>query len=124
MKNEPYNKAGGFSLIEIMIVVSVIGLLAAVAIPNFVQSRGAAQLRSVINNLRVIESAKDQWATQNKKGTGDTTDMVLISDYLKGGTIQPVVGEDYTTNPIGTQAYAVCPTRLGTYAAGDLITAE
>ena len=124
MKIKPYNKGGGFTLIEIMIVVSVIGLLAAVAIPNFVKSRDTAQLRSVINNLRVIESAKDQWATETHKGTGDVTSLTLISDYLKGGTVQPVVGEDYTTNPIGTQAYAVCPTRLGTYAAGDQITAQ
>jgi len=66
------NAKAGFTLVEIMIVVAIIGLLAAIAIPNFVKARENAQLNSIFNNLRIIEGAKDQWALENKKGTGDT----------------------------------------------------
>src|ERR1043166_8200232 len=83
----------GFSLVELMIVVSVLGLLAAIAIPNFVKSRDTSQLRSIYNNLRTIDAAKDQWALENKKGTGDTTAMLLLTEYIKGGEIKTVVNE-------------------------------
>src|SRR2546425_8620416 len=65
------NRKAGFTLVEIMIVVAIIGLLAAIAIPNFVKARETAQLNSIVNNLRIIEGAKDQWALEQKKGTGD-----------------------------------------------------
>src|ERR1043166_8041446 len=109
----------GFSLVELMIVVSVLGLLAAIAIPNFVKSRDTSQLRSIYNNLRIIDAAKDQWALENKKGTGDTTSMLLLSEYIKGGEIRTVVNETYTTSDMGTLPFAVCPTRLGTYRSEE-----
>ena len=115
------NRRAGFTLVEIMIVVAIIGLLAAIAIPNFVKARENAQLNSIINNLRIIEGAKDQWALENKKGTGDTTDLTTISDYLKGATVKVVVNETYTTGAVGTPAQAVTPVKLGTYAAGSAI---
>jgi len=114
----------GFTLVEIMVVVSIIGLLAAIAIPSFLKSRDTAQLNAIFNNLRTIEAAKDQWALENKKGTGDTTNLTTISDYLKGATIKPVVSETYTTNPVGSPAYATTPVRLGTYASGDQISVQ
>src|SRR6266498_2503581 len=93
------NKKAGFTLVEIMIVVAIIGLLAAIAIPNFVRARESAQLNSILNNLRIIEGAKDQWALEMKKGTGTatiwSTDTDGIGSYLKGGTIKEVVGETY-----------------------------
>lgn len=113
----------GFTLVEIMIVVAIIGLLAAIAIPNFVKARETAQLNSIINNLRIIEGAKDQYALENKKGTGDTTDLSSISAYLKGGTINSVVNETYTTDKIGTSASAKAGVDLGTYKAGTAILA-
>ena len=115
-------RSGGFSLVELMIVVAVIGLLLALAIPNFVKSRDTSQLAVIYNNLRAIEAAKDQWALENKKGTGDATDLAALSDYLKGGTIQPAVNEVYATNPVGSPAYATCKTKLGTYSAADPIS--
>jgi prepilin-type N-terminal cleavage/methylation domain-containing protein len=121
------NRTAGFTLVEIMIVVAIIGLLAAIAIPNFVKARENAQLNSIFNNLRIIEGAKDQWALENKKGTGDTVDsLVTISDYLKGGTVKPVVGEVYATTTIGAASTATLPAavKLGTYAAGAAITSQ
>src|SRR6266850_2677310 len=119
------NKTGGFTLVEIMIVVAIIGLLAAIAIPNFVKARENAQLNSIFNNLRIIEGAKDQWALENKKGTGDTVgSIVTISDYLKGGTVKPVVGETYATTLVGTASTATLPAtvKLGTYTKAAVIT--
>jgi len=114
------NRTAGFTLVEIMIVVAIIGLLAAIAIPNFVKARENAQLNSIFNNLRIVEGAKDQWALENKKGTGDTTDLAAISDFLKGATVKPVVGETYVTQEIGSPAKATLPAtiKLGTYTKG------
>ena len=120
------HKTAGFTLVEIMIVVAIIGLLAAIAIPNFVKARESAQLNSILNNLRIIEGAKDQWALENKKGTGDTvtwaTGTTGIADYLKGATVKNVVGETYTINVVGTAATATTPVSLGTYAKNDVIS--
>ena len=61
----------GFTLVEIMIVVAIIGLLAAIAIPNFSKARSTAQRNACINNLRQIDNAKQLWATENKKTDAD-----------------------------------------------------
>ena len=120
------NKTAGFTLVEIMIVVAIIGLLAAIAIPNFVKARESAQLNTILNNLRIIEGAKDQWALENKKGSGDTPDWSTgtlgIADFLKGATVKNVVGETYTIDAVGTAAVAKTPVKLGTYAANATIT--
>ena len=114
---------GGFTLVEIMIVLAVIGLLLTIAIPNFLKSRDASQLTVVYNNLHAIETAKDQWALENKKGTGVTIVLQDLSDYIKGGTIKPVVREVYESNLIGFPAYATHTVRLGTYTPSDPIYA-
>jgi prepilin-type N-terminal cleavage/methylation domain-containing protein len=121
------SRKAGFTLVEIMIVVAIIGLLAAIAIPNFVKARESAQLNSIFNNLRIIEGAKDQWALENKKGTGDAVGSVTtISDYLKGGTVKPVVGETYATTTVGTASTATLPgtVKLGTYGVGAVISSQ
>ena len=113
-----------FTLVEIMIVVAIIGLLAAIAIPNFARSREVAQLNAIVNNIRVIENAKDLWALENKKGTGDAPGPTDIAPYLKNNTFPPtlVVGETYNINPVGTPATATTPVKLGTYAAHSNVT--
>ena len=109
-----------------MIVVAIIGLLAAIAIPNFVRARESAQLNSILNNLRIIEGAKDQWALENKQGTGASvtwaTDTTGIGSYLKGGTVKLVVSETYTINTVGSNATATASVTLGSYAANAVIS--
>jgi prepilin-type N-terminal cleavage/methylation domain-containing protein len=119
------NRAG-FTLLELMIVVGVIGLLSAIAIPSFGRSRDSARLNAIYNNLRVVEAAKEQWALDNNKTTGDpVADVTVLSGYFRGGQIQAVVGETYVPNNVGTNSEADLPagTQLGPFAAGAAIPA-
>ena len=76
-------RQSGFTLVEIMIVVAIIGLLAAIAIPNFVKARTTAQKNACIANLKQIDGAKEQWALENKKTQGDAADTTAINGYLR-----------------------------------------
>ncbi|HET7626566.1 MAG TPA: prepilin-type N-terminal cleavage/methylation domain-containing protein, partial [Verrucomicrobiae bacterium] len=83
MKIKTSRKAG-FTLVEIMIVVAIIGLLAAIAIPNFVRARETAQKNACVNNLRQLDGAVQQWALENGKATTDTYQLSDIEVYLRG----------------------------------------
>src|SRR5436305_13122668 len=79
-------KTSGFTLVEIMIVVAIIALLAAIAIPNFVKARTASQKSACIANLKQIDGAKATWALEAKKQTTDTpvdTDLFGTTSYIR-----------------------------------------
>jgi prepilin-type N-terminal cleavage/methylation domain-containing protein len=98
------NKTAGFTLVEIMIVVAIIGLLAAIAIPNFVRARTTSQMNACINNLRQIDGATQQWALENKQAASATVSYGKISGYLKNSVICPSGGtafsDSYTLNGV------------------------
>jgi prepilin-type N-terminal cleavage/methylation domain-containing protein len=76
----------GFTLIEVMIVGAVIGLLAAMAIANFLRARSTSQMNICINNLRQIDSAKQQWVLQNNKAGTDLPEAAEIAPFFGHGT--------------------------------------
>src|SRR5437868_8516174 len=80
------SRKSGFTLVEIMIVVAIIGLLAAIAILNFVRARTSAQANACINNLRQIDGAKQQWALENKAAATATPALTDIQPYMGRGT--------------------------------------
>jgi len=86
----------GFTLVEIMIVVAIIGLLAAIAIPNFVKARTTAQKNACINNLRQIDGAIQQWALENKKDTAAAVVETDVTPYLKNSVICPSGGTSFS----------------------------
>lgn len=96
-------KKQGFTLVEIMIVVAIIGLLAAIAIPSFVKARNTSRQNACINNLRQIDGAKEQLALEQNLTQGETPVDTQVNEYIKGGdTPDCPSGGDYTYNEIGT----------------------
>jgi prepilin-type N-terminal cleavage/methylation domain-containing protein len=108
MKMLNLKSRAGFTLVEIMIVVAIIGLLAAIAIPNFVRARQTAQTNACINNLRIIDSAKQQWALERGQQTSATPASSDIAPYLgRAGTAMPSepLGGSYTINSLSIVPY-------------------
>jgi len=106
MKNRT-SRNSGFTLVEIMIVVAIIGLLAAIAIPNFVRARTTSQKNACINNLRQIDGAVQQWALENKQAATAKVGAADVLPYLKSATVCPsggtTFGDSYTVVDVATK---------------------
>lgn len=106
MKSKTSSRKSGFTLVEIMIVVAIIGLLAAIAIPNFVRARTTSQQNACINNLRQLDGAAEQFALEHMLTSGAN---YTLSD------LKPYIQLDSNGNLPG------CPAN-GTYAAGTAVS--
>ena len=92
-----------FTLVEIMIVVAIIGLLAAIAIPSFVKARNLSQQSACLHNLRMIDSAKEEWAMAARKTDGDPVTTASVNEYIKGNSTPACPGGGtYTYYNIGS----------------------
>ena len=99
---------GGFTLVEIMIVVAIIALLAAIAVPNFLRARKRSQATRILEDLRMVDSAIDQYAIETNKVSGAAANWTDISAYLKtGSTLQTSTGRDMLGNAINGGTFTV-----------------
>ena len=120
-------RRGGFTLVEIMIVVAIIALLAAIAVPNFLRSRKRSQATQILEDLRQIDSAKDQYAIENNKKGADAVSWANVQAYIKTGTRlytsggNDLFGNAFTINTVDTapQVAAATKTELLAVAPND-----
>src|ERR1700710_2395067 len=78
---------GGFTLVEIMVVVAIIALLASIAVPNFLRARKRSQATRILEDLRIIDASIDEYAIENNKSGGPTVNWTDIQSYLKKGSV-------------------------------------
>jgi prepilin-type N-terminal cleavage/methylation domain-containing protein len=109
MLNKLNKRRGGFTLVEIMIVVAIIALLAAIAVPGFLRARKRSQASRIINDLRLIDSAVDQYAIETNKKSGDTVAIADWTNYLKKGTNLYSTGLDILGAAYGAQTVDSLP---------------
>jgi prepilin-type N-terminal cleavage/methylation domain-containing protein len=109
MLNKLNKRRGGFTLVEIMIVVAIIALLAAIAVPGFLRARKRSQASRIINDLRLIDSAVDQYAIENNKASAATVNVADWTKYLKAGTNLYLTAADILGNTYGPQTVDTLP---------------
>jgi prepilin-type N-terminal cleavage/methylation domain-containing protein len=102
-------RRGGFTLVEIMIVVAIIALLAAIAVPGFLRARKRSQASKILNDLRMIDSAIDQYAIETNRASGFTLGTADWTNYLKKGSVLYNTAKDLFGNTYGQQTVDSIP---------------
>jgi prepilin-type N-terminal cleavage/methylation domain-containing protein len=100
---------GAFTLVEIMIVVAIIALLAAIAVPGFLRARKRSQASRILNDLRMIDAAVDQYAIETNRSTGNTVNTTDWTNYLKKGTSLYNTGTSLLGSAYGQQTVDTIP---------------
>lgn len=125
MQLKTFRTTGAFTLVEIMIVVGIIGLLAALAVPNFLRSKERAQLNSIYMNLNQIDGFKQQWSLENRKPSTASPTQDDLAPYFKNGFPSSVAGETYVIGTVNESTQAVLPPgqtlvkKPGPFTSGD-----
>ena len=109
MLNKLNKRRGGFTLVEIMIVVAIIALLAAIAVPGFLRARKRSQATRILNDLRLIDSAVDQYAIETNKASGTVVAIVDWTNYLKKSSVLYNTGADLFSRSYGAQTVDSLP---------------
>jgi prepilin-type N-terminal cleavage/methylation domain-containing protein len=109
MFNKLNSRRGGFTLVEIMIVVAIIALLAAIAVPGFLRARKRSQASRILNDLRMIDAAVDQYAIETNRSTGNTVAVTDWTNYLKKGSQLYNTGNSLLGSSYGTQTVDTIP---------------
>lgn len=102
-------KQAGFTLVEIMIVVAIIALLAAIAVPGFLRARKRSQASKILNDLRLIDGSVDQYAIETGRKSGDVVNVADWTNYLKKDTRLFSTGQDLFGDDYGTQTVDTLP---------------
>jgi prepilin-type N-terminal cleavage/methylation domain-containing protein len=103
------NKYRAFTLVEIMIVVAIIALLATIAVPGFLRARKRSQATRILNDLRLIDSAVDQYAVETNRASGFPVGVTDWTNYLKKGSILYNTGADIFGDAYGPQSVDSLP---------------
>jgi prepilin-type N-terminal cleavage/methylation domain-containing protein len=109
MFKKPHTKHAGFTLVEIMIVVAIIALLAAIAVPGFLRARKRSQASKILNDLRLIDGAVDQYSIETGRKTGDVVNVADWTNYLKKDTRLYATGQDLFGDDYGSQTVDTLP---------------
>ena len=112
MRNNSSSERQAFTLVEIMIIVALIGLLAALAIPTFIQARKQSQGKRIVNDARIIDAAINAWAMETSQVDGDPVDLTAAAQYTKSGVINPndVLGNPYDISQgVGSNQVQISP---------------
>ena len=109
MFNKLNKRRAGFTLVEIMIVVAIIALLAAIAVPGFLRARKRSQASRILNDLRMIDAAVDQYAIETNRSTNFVVAITDWTNYLKKGSQLYNSGNSLLGSPYGAQTVDTIP---------------